>query len=116
MQNTELRKAIKKISELSVAVSNILSYINFVLTEEFVVFRNPEELFEQFDSTTMAFNPAIPPPRIKDPKNAKGTFIFSDDALKAECSSALRNPVKPSATGHIVDFWSSLCKRKLQDK
>ncbi|XP_055707209.1 nucleolar complex protein 3 homolog [Phlebotomus papatasi] len=77
---------------------------------------NPEELFEQFDSTTMAFNPAIPPPRIKDPKNAKGTFIFSDDALKAECSSALRNPVKPSASGHIVDFWSSLCKRKLQDK
>ncbi|GAB0090674.1 Nucleolar complex protein 3 homolog [Sergentomyia squamirostris] len=73
----------------------------------------PEELFGQFDSTSMSFNPAIPPPRKKDAKNAKGNFVFSNDILKAECSSALRNPLRPTATSCvIVDFHGALCKIK----
>ncbi|XP_059618244.1 nucleolar complex protein 3 homolog [Phlebotomus argentipes] len=73
----------------------------------------PEELFEQFDSSTMAFNPAIPPPRMKDAKNAKGNFFFRDDTLKAQCSSALRHPVKPLKSTNMVDFCADLCNRKV---
>ncbi|XP_055696047.1 nucleolar complex protein 3 homolog [Lutzomyia longipalpis] len=71
---------------------------------------SPEELFEKFDSSAMTFNPAIPPPRMKDAKNAKGLFFFSNDTLRDQCSEALRKPIHASKSSEILDFHASLYK------
>lgn len=53
-------------------------------------FRSAMELYHQFDSSQMAFNPAIPTPKKVDlNKEIKGRHFWADTSVEQRCSQAM---------------------------
>lgn len=59
----------------------------------FLFFRSAFDLFEQFDSTQMVFNPTIPLPKQCEPKLKKGRFNFISNNFKPYYRSMLKRNV-----------------------
>lgn len=70
-----------------------------------------DEFFLQFDSSSMAFNPAIVPPNPKNQvKAAKGSrHLFANTDLETECYDMLKKVLTPKED--IMDFNRALSKR-----
>lgn len=57
----------------------------------FLFFRSAFELFAQFDSTQMVFNPTIPLPKQGDPKLKRGRHYFINKSFKPYYQSRLKH-------------------------
>lgn len=70
-----------------------------------MVFRLPEELFDQFDSTQMSFNPAIAVPRESEPKVKKHPQVPQSSDLLTYCKEILMYSKVKTEDGYFsVDF------------
>lgn len=69
------------------------------------------ELFEQFNSSEMIFNPAIPPRIYKGtPKSKFGPCNFIDNQLEKECIECLQIPLLMADRPITLDFYKSFSK------
>ncbi|XP_017049138.1 nucleolar complex protein 3 homolog [Drosophila ficusphila] len=67
------------------------------------------ELFTQYDSTQMAFNPTIPLPKAGQPKLKKGKQLYVRSDFKQECGKLLRGtPQTKDKHSLQIDFLSAL--------
>lgn len=65
------------------------------------------ELYKQYDSSAMAFNPPIPPPKGADlNKTIKGRHYFVNEDVEEAGKIALIKPL--AADGSILDFYNEL--------
>ncbi|XP_068153328.1 nucleolar complex protein 3 [Drosophila tropicalis] len=70
---------------------------------------NAHELFAQYDSTQMAFNPTIPLPKSGEPKLKRGKEMYLQPDFKQEYKKLLKDAkVKTSKQGLQLDFLSAL--------
>lgn len=60
------------------------------------------ELYHKYDSSEMAFNPPIPPPKKVDFKEIKGRHFWNQRSVELRCEEALHCRL-PQTTG-FVDF------------
>ncbi|XP_013116892.2 nucleolar complex protein 3 homolog [Stomoxys calcitrans] len=71
------------------------------------------DLFEQYDSTQMAFNPTIPVPRQTEPKFKKGPHSYLSEDFKPFYKAMLKDNMQAPKRNscHIFDFYKELkCK------
>lgn len=66
------------------------------------------ELYEKYDSSQMAFNPAIPTPRPQEFKEMKGRHFYIDDKFKTECERQLN--CRLNSDGNILNFLADFTK------
>lgn len=77
----------------------------------------PIELFEQYDSTEMAFNPAIPTPRDIDlSKEIKGRHFYLNDDFEVYCQRALKPQPNNYVGGTLLDFCDDYRKNVKKSK
>lgn len=63
-----------------------------------------EELYKQFDSSQMAFNPPVPVPKVSEPKFKKGRHMYIDPTIKRFCKDSLRS--NKGSREEIIDFYN----------
>jgi hypothetical protein len=72
--------------------------------------RNPTELYTNYDSSQIAFNPPIPTPKNVDAKAKPGIYIYSDNQFERYCTNYLKSDIAPSPTQRgMFDFYQN-CK------
>lgn len=77
-------------------------YFHFVLLFDF---RLPEELFDLYDSSQMAFNPTIAIPRESEPKVKKHPQVPQSSELLTYCKEVLMYSKVKTEDGYLsVDF------------
>lgn len=99
---------IGKLYEEFIVESILLVFIKMFY---FIDSRSPLDLYKQYDSSSMAFNPAIPTPKPMDlNKNMKGRHFFVSEEVEKTCKLALSTPIESS--GSILDFFNELRAHK----
>lgn len=78
----------------------------------------PIDLYEQYDSTEMAFNPAIPTPKVIDlTKDIKGRHFYLSDDFELHCQNTLKTPTINTAVGGLLlDFCDDYRKNVKKSK
>ncbi|XP_055905820.1 nucleolar complex protein 3 homolog [Eupeodes corollae] len=67
----------------------------------------PEEFFEKYDSSQMAFNPTIPVPRKSEPKIKKGRYNFVDTSFKSYYQSIMKQAKVVPRSSQCFDFFTN---------
>ncbi|XP_055850175.1 nucleolar complex protein 3 homolog [Episyrphus balteatus] len=67
----------------------------------------PEEFFEKYDSSQMAFNPTIPVPRKSEPKIKKGKYNYVDVSFKSYYQSIMNEAKVLPRIQQNFDFFSN---------
>lgn len=65
------------------------------------------ELYEKYNSSEMAFNPAIPTPRPFEFKEMKGRHFYINDTFKTECENQLNCRLNGDG---ILNFFADFTK------
>lgn len=82
-----------------------LSIFSRIVTDFVCCFRLPEELFDQYDSSQMSFNPAIAVPRPAEPKVKKHPQVPQNSELLTYCKEILKYSKVKTEDGYLsVDF------------
>lgn len=72
----------------------------------------PDEFFEKYDSSQMAFNPTIPVPRNSEPKIKKGRHNFIDASFKSYYKSIMNDAKVVNRTPKSFDFYSNFASNQ----
>lgn len=69
----------------------------------------PQELYQKYDCSEMAFNPAIVPPKSIDlNKQIKGRHFYMDKELECSVNGVLSSSIQTDGT--ILDFYQEFRK------
>lgn len=72
--------------------------------------RSSLDLYNQYDSSEMAFNPPVPPPKQIDlEKFLKGRHFFLKEDVEETCKDALKQVI--SSNGKLLDFYSDFLNK-----